>query len=438
MARTVRSAKLETRTARLEKLALRKKPYSSPTATPGVILLYRRNQGPGVWIVRLASDGKDRTLRLGIADDYADADGAAVLNYKQALHAADAKAKEWAGDTKPAIVRDALDSYEKDLKTRGGDTGNVTRVRFHLSEEILGKTLSSLKAGELKRWRDDLGKKVSPSTVNRTATCLRAALNLIADHDERVARRPWEAGLQALRDVEQSRNVILVDRVVRLIVEAAYKVEELYKPKYQTFGLLVELAALTGARVSQLARLEVQDVQGDRHDPRLMLPSSRKGRGSKKIFRRPVPITAALALRLRQLGANRPGNAPLLLRAGKEPWPRSGHREPFDSVITAVRERIEKEFQDPKEREKRLAEIDGATLYALRHSNIVRQLLASVPIRVVAVNHDTSVVMIERTYSRHIADHADELSRKALIEIAAPASNVTPISASGFPLKRAQ
>jgi hypothetical protein len=47
----------------------------------------------------------------------------------------------------------------------------------------------------------------------------------------------------------------------------------------------------------------------------------------------------------------------------------------------------------------------------------VRQLLANVPVRVVADNHDTSVTMIERTYSRYIADHADEIARRALLEL---------------------
>jgi hypothetical protein len=46
-------------------------------------------------------------------------------------------------------------------------------------------------------------------------------------------------------------------------------------------------------------------------------------------------------------------------------------------------------------------------MYALRH---VRQLLANVPIRVVAMLHDTSVAMIEKTYSKYIADHADVLT----------------------------
>ena len=36
--------------------------------------------------------------------------------------------------------------------------------------------------------------------------------------------------------------------------------------------------------------------------------------------------------------------------------------------------------------------------------------------RVVAVNHDTSIRMIERTYSRYIGDHADALTRAALLD----------------------
>jgi hypothetical protein len=57
------------------------------------------------------------------------------------------------------------------------------------------------------------------------------------------------------------------------------------------------------------------------------------------------------------------------------------------------------------------------TIYALRHSSIVRQLLAGIPIRVVAVSHDTSAGQIERTYSRHIDDHADALVRRALLAV---------------------
>jgi hypothetical protein len=41
-----------------------------------------------------------------------------------------------------------------------------------------------------------------------------------------------------------------------------------------------------------------------------------------------------------------------------------------------------------------------------------------VPIRVVGVNHDTSIAMLERTYSRYIGDHSDALARGALLDTA--------------------
>ena len=60
------------------------------------------------------------------------------------------------------------------------------------------------------------------------------------------------------------------------------------------------------------------------------------------------------------------------------------------------------------------------TLYALRHSSIVRALLAGVPTRVVAAQRDTSVPMLERTYSQHILDHSDAVGRRGLLNTAPP------------------
>jgi hypothetical protein len=117
---------------------------------------------------------------------------------------------------------------------------------------------------------------------------------------------------------------------------------------------------------------------------------------------------------LQVLAEKRPATAPLLLRPSGDRWRKSDHARVFRRAVKAA-------HRDPAE----------VTIYALRHSNIVRQILAGVPIRVVAVNHDTSVAMIERTYSRYIGDHADMLARGALIDTAAPVgTNVVPIRAS--------
>jgi hypothetical protein len=94
-----------------------------------------------------------------------------------------------------------------------------------------------------------------------------------------------------------------------------------------------------------------------------------------------------------------PANAPLLVKPSGAPWKKSDHSRLFRR--TARRADL-----DPKE----------VTIYALRHTNIVRQILAGVPVRVVAVNHDTSIAMLERTYSRFIGDHSDALARGALLD----------------------
>jgi integrase len=308
-------------------------------------------------------------------------------------------------ESRPLTVSEALTLYEKDLVARGGSPYNAEHPRTHLPAVTLNKPVSLLGASELRRWRDSLlAKGLAPGTVNRTKTGLRAALELAAAHDPRITnQRAWKVGLAALPDANVARNVILDDATVRRIVAAAYEYD-------RALGLMTEVAAVTGARLSQLARLEVGDLQADRAEPRLLMPCSAKGRmRNKRHERRPVPITPRLASVLKQEAAGRPIDAPLLLRANGERWGHGRsrhHRNHFRAVVEAA-------GLDP----------DEVTLSALRHSSIVRQLLGNVPIRIVATLHDTSVKMIERTYSRHIAKHTDALARRALLDVSQPTSN---------------
>ena len=71
---------------------------------------------------------------------------------------------------------------------------------------------------------------------------------------------------------------------------------------------------------------------------------------------------------------------------------------------------------------------DHVTIYALRHSSIVRQLVSNIPIRIVASLHDTSVAQIEAHYSKHIVEHSDALARRALLRHQPPvADNVVKL-----------
>jgi integrase len=406
MARNTRSSRLETRSNRL-KLPVTKKPVYVKIDR-GIALGYRRNHGAGTWVMRVTRDGTDWTKKIGIADDYEEATAGRTLTY----WTAQARARELVGgahDTgaddasKPATVAAALDAYETDLKTRGADPYNAGRCRIHISPSLAGKAIALLTAKELRHWRDGLLKRgLAAPSVKRTCRALKAALNLAASHDPRIANAAaWRTGLASLPDAESARNVILPEKSIRAITRAAFALDP-------ELGLLVECAAVTGARVSQLARLEVGDLKADRSAPRLSMPTSKKGRGQKRIGHYPVPIPPALAARLR---SNRPADEPLLLRQGGR-WRPYHHRHPFAAAV-------ERAGLDPT----------AITLYALRHSSIVRQLLAGVPTRVVAAHHDTSIVMLERTYSKFIGEHSDALTRQALLDLGkkAPAGNVVPL-----------
>jgi integrase len=266
---------LETRSSRLQ-LPVSKKPIFVKAGT-GIGLGYRRTrEGAGTWVVRVADGrGANWTKRFAIADDY---EGAG-LDYWQAQTEAQAIARRAGlvdGDTgEPVTVSEAVDAYEQQLKTRGGDLGNVPGLRLHLPPGLGAKRVSELTAGALRVWRDGLTKQLAPATVNRTSTVLKAALNLAAETDNSVStKRAWESGLASIADAEKSRNVILIDDEVRSVVAASYRQSD-------EFGLLVEVAAVTGGRPSQLARTEAQDLQGDRPDPRIIMPTSHKGAAPK-------------------------------------------------------------------------------------------------------------------------------------------------------------
>ena len=243
---------------------------------------------------------------------------------------------------------------------------------------------------------------MKPATAVRLCKSVKAALTLAAKRDPRILNRAaWADGLGGLSEGYSSRNTQrLSDDEVRAVVSAAYALDP-------AFGTYTEVAATTGARLSQIARLVVADLQ-DGDAPRLMMPSSRKGRG-RKPGKYAVPITIELAHRL---ASNRPADAPLLLRADGAAW-QSGYAGDHAPLYAQAAER---------------AGITGSAT-ALRHSSIVRSLLAGVPVRVVASTHDTSVPMIERTYSAFIADHADTIARRGRLALAPKAAaNMVPIA----------
>ncbi len=229
-------------------------------------------------------------------------------------------------------------------------------------------------------------------------------VTVAASLDDRITNRnAFRSGLKGLPGGKNARRVVLPDADVLRLVEAAYQED-------RAFGVLVEVLAQTGARVSQAARLRCADLQADRADPRLMMPTSYKGRGEKDKQQVPVPITGALAALLAELKGDRPDYAPLLRKSDGSRWLEINKSEHWN-LFRAVAERA---GFDP----------DVITSYALRHSSICRALLNGVPVSVVAKLHDTSSDEIEAHYAAYILDVAgDVLSRKGLLRPGAPTTD---------------
>jgi integrase len=407
MARKVRHSALESRSARL-KLQVRRRPYSGPSLARGISLLYRRNRSNGSWVLK-ASDGHGAywTKAFALADDFEDADGKNVLTFYQAQDAAKrlARGEDGSADTAPITVDGALKDYRRDLEARNANPYNAESPRVHLTKVLLAKPVQLLAAAELKKWRDSLLGKIAPATINRVCRCLCAALELARQNDERIQnRQAWEVGLAGLPDAQQVRNVIIPDHKVRDFVSAAYALDD-------KLGLLSDVLAITGARPSQAVRLRVEDLHDHPVRPKVMMPKSAKGggrnRSQKRHERYSVPITVQLAMKLKAAARGRADDAPLLLQSDGSPWgnnPGQRYHRQVDRIVRAI-------------------ELDPAvvTVYALRHSSIVRMLLQNIPIRLVASLHNTSTKTVERNYSRFITEHSDDISRKALLHHDEPA-----------------
>jgi integrase len=410
----VRASKLESASTR-RKLPIAKRPIYVKLA-PNIFLGYRRNEGPGTWNVRVTGPGIDWIKRIGLADDHEPADGRAVMSFWEAQDAARKLARRQPGDdadddSRPVTVGEAFDRYEADLVARGGDPYNAKRARLHVPASLASKPVALLRSTEMHKWRDGLiAKGLARDTVNRVRTCLRAALTLAAKRDKRILNRTvWEDDLEALPNATEARNVVLADSVVGKLISTAYT----HDPK---LGLLAQVIAETGARPSQVVRLDVADL--DAKASRLLMPRSGKGhthkRAAKMAERVPVPISGALTALLSQEAKGRPSNARLLTRADGSPW---GYRR-SDQYRRDFAEVVEAAGLDPNE----------VTAYALRHSAVSRMLLRGVPVTVVADLTDTSEREIRKHYAKLISHHADEIARKGLPQFEPPsAANIVAL-----------
>jgi integrase len=206
----------------------------------------------------------------------------------------------------------------------------------------------------------------------------------------------------------------LDDATICALVAAAYE-------RDAKLGLLCEVMSETGTRPSQAARLKVRFLIEHPTAPQLRVNRSGKGggrnRAEKKLKTDALPISIALARKLKQAAAGRGANDRLLLRSDGQPWSEDDmhgdYRRDLAEIVKAL-------GLNPK-----------ITGYCFRHSSVCRQLFAEVPPRIVAANHNTSLVELERTYSEAILKlkQSGDLTRAALLDHqpAPVGGNVVPL-----------
>lgn len=393
---------------------------------PDVHLGYRKGARGGRWIVRFyTGDQKYRQSTIGTADDSIEQD---TLSFDQAIKTARlavvaARRANIAAEGGPIpTVKTAVESYIKSkdariLRQTGRKIRSDTsqRLGLHVLKDItlVGTELHNLTEACLKKWRSKLGSKLKTSSVQRIVSDLKAALNAAYQENRKAFPSDFaetvRMGLKAPLEYSCSQpvardNQILTDEQVRRIIELAIALDE----DGDLARLIITLAA-TGARFSQIARMQVRDVQTAQF--RMMVPHSRKGRNRVAGYT-VVQVGQDVIESLGPAIEGRADSEPLLcrwrhvqtgpakwIRDSRGPWqyPSEMSRQ-WRSICTA-------------------ADLPGIVPYALRHSSIVRGIRHGLPIRLVAALHDTSVVMIERHYARWITDGLEELAAKAVIPL---------------------
>jgi len=445
MAKRVKDAQLDSPAAR-EKLKARGKPYFKAIAQ-GLHLGYRKNKGGGVWVARVYRGDQNYTVEtIALADDRlpaggTPAGGTPVLDFWQAQEAArqlyarphaHAPAELASVTTVRQVVeayvatRDARDSRRRGVAVRSDASHRLGRYVLGQAKRgkreaapaapLAGVAMAALSDDDLAAWRTCLPDTLKETTKLRLVNDLKAAL-----HTQRKQLHPAlvvNAGLKGDGSEYEAEPVardsqILTDAQIMRLLGAARQIDAELGWEGDLFRLVAVLNA-TGARFSQIARMKVRDCQ--LAEARLLVPSSRKGKGGKS-GAITIPVEPAVIDALRSVVTGRPSDAPLLEKwrhrqtPGGIRWVRE-ERGPWQTSSDMVRA-----WRAIRER----AQMPDVIAYALRHSSIVRGVRQNLPIRLVAAAHDTSVAMIEKHYAKWITSGLEGMARAAIVPLMPPA-----------------
>lgn len=407
MARTVRNAKLDTRSARA-KLPAKKSGYWVPIAR-GFALGYRRGPKGGSWLARLIDSTRRHETTLGPADDVLDPDGERILDYGQAQ----AKARDWLAslDDKssagPYLVNRCLDDYIADYRRRGGKA--LDRLEIATDAFIRPKLGSlevvALTAAMIRRWHSEVAEAPARlrsrttatqpnvreldindsdvlrrrrATANRIFGILKAALNLAFREGHAASDEAWRR-VKPFRETSAPKIRYLSHAETQRLVNSC---EPGFRP-------LVQCALLTGCWYGEIVNFQAADFNRD--SGTISVRASKAGRP-----RHVVLTEDGVALFERKV-AGKLGTAPVFLRPDGARWGRSHQHRPLRE--TCRRARI-----DPP-----------VSFHILRHTYATHLLQAGAPLPVIAANlGHADTRMTERHYAHLVPSHVAQVIRATM------------------------
>src|SRR5438552_2140562 len=283
MARSVRNAKLDTRSARA-RCEVRREPYWTKLS-PGCFVGYRRTAGGvGTWIARFRDEeGRQHYEALGAADDSVAANGSSVLTFIEAQDRAraffDRKARELAGHevvSGPFTVEMALREYLAHRTRRGskGVADDERSARARIIPALGTIEIGKLTAKQILDWHNTLSEsarrvrtaklatqatrdfdredgeeiRMRRSTANRVLTILKASLNYAFAEGRTTSDTAWRR-VKPFKGVDSAR-------VRYLSTEEARRLSNACEPDFRA---LVQGALTTGARYGELISLRAAD-----------------------------------------------------------------------------------------------------------------------------------------------------------------------------------
>jgi integrase len=394
MARSVRNAKLDTRSART-KLAAKREPYWT-VITKGCALGYRKGAKAGTWISRFRDDaGKQHYQSIGAADDAMDPDGVVCLSYSDAQR----EAGKWfrvaangfqEGEARsgPHTVKDAMADYLAAYIRRGGKALDRTQsaIEAHINPMLGNVPISKLTKRRVEQWHEKLsttapmirtaqgapkkhreadesseGTRRRKSTANRILTVLKAALNHSYADGKVSSDEAWR-NVKAYREVDAARVRYLNDEESRRLVNACAP----------DFRPMVQAALLTGCRYGEMAALKVTDYNTDAGTLHIRISKSGKPRH--------VVLTDEGRAFFDAVIVGKTGSTLIFTHPDGDAWGRSHQQRPFKAAC-------------------KVAKVDPLTFHELRHSYASRLVMNGAPLAVIATqlgHKDTR--MVEKHY----------------------------------------